>query len=271
MPYLEPTANGPTTEWARRTATKLGCHVIVGYPELASAPAASARQDSATENDDVSGSGTIYNAAVVVSPSGEVLCNYRKHFLYEADERWGASPGRDGFACLDLEFSQKTPDKQPESGLADRHTSLKVALGICMDLNPKGFVAPFEKFEFGNFAVAHNADMIVMPMAWLSAEKQDAHDEHREDVPEYRTISYWARRLTPIVRQYLHADLSRRKRTPTIFIAANRCGVEDGDTAYAGSTSAVSFAVDGSAQLVASLNAREEGLLSTTVDYEPSP
>src|SRR5690349_19528964 len=34
-PYLEPTADGPSTRWAIRTAKRLKCTVAVGYPEAA--------------------------------------------------------------------------------------------------------------------------------------------------------------------------------------------------------------------------------------------
>jgi protein N-terminal amidase len=70
--YLEPTLNGPTTKWAKAIAQKLRCHVLVGYPEQAS-------------------SGRRYNSAVLIDPSGESLCNYRKHYLFPTDETWAHS------------------------------------------------------------------------------------------------------------------------------------------------------------------------------------
>ncbi|EEH23290.2 hypothetical protein PABG_05501 [Paracoccidioides brasiliensis Pb03] len=36
-PYLESSESGPTAQWARSTARRLGCVVCVGYPELAGA------------------------------------------------------------------------------------------------------------------------------------------------------------------------------------------------------------------------------------------
>jgi predicted amidohydrolase len=56
-----------------------------------------------------------YNSALVVSPDGETIANYRKSFLYYTDETW-ALEGKDGF------FRGRIP------GLG------RVALGICMDL-----------------------------------------------------------------------------------------------------------------------------------------
>lgn len=54
-----------------------------------------------------------YNSAVLVSPKGNVLVNYRKSFLFSTDETW-AEEGRDGF------FAGEMPD-----GLG------RLAMGIC--------------------------------------------------------------------------------------------------------------------------------------------
>lgn len=50
-------------------------YVVAGYPERADPPLAS---------------GKGYNSAIVVSPTGEVVHNYRKTFLYETDKTWAA-------------------------------------------------------------------------------------------------------------------------------------------------------------------------------------
>lgn len=78
-PYLEPTAAGITSLWARTTALKHNCVVTVGYPEML----------------DVSGAIETYNSSIVVSSEGETIANYRKSFLYHTDERW-AHEGPDG-------------------------------------------------------------------------------------------------------------------------------------------------------------------------------
>ena len=89
--FLEPTAAGVTTSWARATAARLQCAVFVGYPETAG-------EDS-------------YNSAVLVTRDGNVATNYRKTFLFTTDLSW-ASEGQ-GFFAGDVE------------GLG------RVALGIC--------------------------------------------------------------------------------------------------------------------------------------------
>ncbi|KFY19492.1 hypothetical protein V493_07936 [Pseudogymnoascus sp. VKM F-4281 (FW-2241)] len=105
-PFLEPTTSGPSSVWARATAHNLKCTVVVGYPETVDV---SAKWPTSPE---------YYNAAVAVSPSGATLANYRKTFLFTTDEKW-ALEGPDGFFSGEFD------------GLGG------VALGICMDLNPK--------------------------------------------------------------------------------------------------------------------------------------
>jgi protein N-terminal amidase len=53
-----------------------------------------------------------FNSAVMVSPEGNVIANYRKHFLYTTDERW-AEEGKEGFYAGEI------------GGLG------KIAMGIC--------------------------------------------------------------------------------------------------------------------------------------------
>lgn len=72
MPYLEPTASGASSQWARTAARKYDCTVAVGYPE----------KTEGTEMPEH------YNSLVVVNPEGETLANYSKSFLYYTDETW---------------------------------------------------------------------------------------------------------------------------------------------------------------------------------------
>jgi protein N-terminal amidase len=95
IPYLEYPRIGPTSLFCRELATTYGCWVVAGYPELAEE---SETDTGAGQQED--GKGTIkegsggddvkpgYNSAVLVSPSGEVVGNYRKSFLYDTDKTW---------------------------------------------------------------------------------------------------------------------------------------------------------------------------------------
>lgn len=109
-PFLESYLSpGQQLSWGICTAKKLHTHLIMGYPE----------RDLTTDK--------LYNSAVVISSAGQILKNYRKSQLYEVDEAW-AEEG-DGFTFVVL------------PGLG------KCGLGICMDLSPKAFKAPWDAFE----------------------------------------------------------------------------------------------------------------------------
>jgi predicted amidohydrolase len=88
--------------WARTTALKYDCAVVVGYPER-------------VETERWPASPEYYNSAIVVNHAGETIGHYRKSFLYPRDTTW-ASEGRDGF------FGAALP------GLGN------VAMGIGMDV-----------------------------------------------------------------------------------------------------------------------------------------
>ena len=81
---MEPSGSGISALWARTTALKYNCDVVVGYPE---------KVDLA---ENWPASPEYYNSAVFVSKDGETIANYRKSFLYAVDETW-ALEGPDGF------------------------------------------------------------------------------------------------------------------------------------------------------------------------------
>ncbi|KAI9882282.1 MAG: Chitin synthase, class 3 [Watsoniomyces obsoletus] len=192
-PYLEPTKSGPSTEWAIQTARNLGCHVSVGYPEITQEP-----------------SPVCYNSVVLVSPAGEVLVNYRKSFLYYTDETW-AEEGKDGF------FAGTIP------GLGE------VTMGICMDLNPYRFEAPWTAYEFATHALQNSSSLILMTMAWSTVVSGPRPLETTNE-PDTLTFTYWLGRLRPLIEaSHGHPEV--------LVTLCNRVGRE-GDALYAG-TSAV--------------------------------
>ncbi|OHW91727.1 N-terminal amidase, partial [Colletotrichum incanum] len=83
-PYLEHSGSGITSLWARTTALKYNCNLVVGYPEKVDV------------TEDWPASPEYYNAALVVNEDGETIANYRKSFLYYTDETW-ALEGEEGF------------------------------------------------------------------------------------------------------------------------------------------------------------------------------
>jgi protein N-terminal amidase len=211
-PYLEPTCSGISTKWAQQVSRDLNCHTLVGYPEISF--------------------NTIYNAAAMVAPSGEVLFNYRKTFLYSADEEWGCSESADGFQSYG-----------PFQSLG----GLKIQVGICMDLNPYKFQAPFDKFEFANSAAENDVSLILCPMAWLHSDSPSLQetDELKKikkaslklvpSEPNMSTVNYWLLRMTPFI--------SSRPSKRIAMITCNRSGLVD-DVLYAGSSSMFTFDPD---------------------------
>ncbi|KAJ3207381.1 Carbon-nitrogen hydrolase [Entophlyctis luteolus] len=185
-PHL-PAAFEATRAWAQRTADAYTCSVQVGCP----------RVDEATNE--------WRNSVVVMFPAqtrrDPVV--YDKHFLYEVDERW-ATPGP-SFLSQPMRLGPR---------------EFNVGFGICMDINPWRFKAPFAKFEFGNYHLEHNTDFLSLSMAWvLGEEAEDARAAHMD------TIVYWASRLQPLIVQ------GRR-----VFVAiCNRIGGENG-TRFCGSS-----------------------------------
>ncbi|KFY46411.1 hypothetical protein V494_00454 [Pseudogymnoascus sp. VKM F-4513 (FW-928)] len=185
-PFLEPTTSGPSTDWARATAHKLNCTVVVGYPETVDV---SAKWPTSPE---------YYNSAVAVSPSGATLANYRKSFLYYTDETW-ALEGPDGF--FGGEFK----------GLGN------VAMGICMDLNPYKFEAAWSAWEFAYHIIHVEARVAIVSMAWNTREEAESYAQHPKE-PDMETLAYWVARLEPLVRREEEGEI--------IVVLANRTGVE---------------------------------------------
>ena len=225
-PFLEPTAAGPTTRWAINTARRLNCHIIVGYPEI---------------HTDLSGGETTnYNSTVTVSPTGEVLNNYRKSFLYYTDEIWAT----EGF----LSSQARTPFSITSiSGIGP------VGHGICMDINPYRFEAPWTDYEFANSMLRAGVKTIVLSMAWLT-RLAPADLEIEPEKPDMETVAYWLERFFPL----RDAESNPMVEDDVIVVFANRCGiegnrigsvrvenggeVEDGDrVCYAGSSCVMRF------------------------------
>lgn len=102
-PHLEESSTGISSLWARNTALKHDCTVVVGYPEKVD-PTLNWPTDP-----------QYYNSAIAVNGDGETVANYRKSHLYYTDETW-ALEGSHGF------FKGRLP------GLG------QAAMGICMDL-----------------------------------------------------------------------------------------------------------------------------------------
>lgn len=227
-PYLEPTADGPSTRWAIRTATRLKCTVAVGYPEAAA---------SINPDDDSGGNwntaydakitakeDTIaYNSLVFVDAQGQVVAHHRKHFLYYTDETW-AKEGT-GF------YSGVLP-------IGNAGQRIKAAAGICMDINPYKFEAPWTAYEFANHCRTAKAKIIILSCAWLT--RLSALELIEEPMrPDMDTLAYWIERFRPLFE-------TNGPEQEVILIAANRTGDEGqapviGSVRYAGSSTVMAL------------------------------
>ncbi|OHE96354.1 N-terminal amidase [Colletotrichum orchidophilum] len=225
-PFLEHSGSGITSLWARTTALKYNCNVVVGYPEKVDV------------SDNWPTSPEYYNSAIVVNGDGETIANYRKTFLYYTDETW-ALEGQgffDGFI--------------PGLGNA--------SMGICMDLNPYKFEAPWHEFEFAFHVLECESNVVILSMAWMTREDGRMFSRMPNE-PDMDTLTYWVTRLEPLIRSENGDEV--------IVIFCNRTGIED-EAVYAG-TSAVIGIQDGEVKIYGLLGRGSKDLLVVDTNNGP--
>ncbi|KAI0434756.1 carbon-nitrogen hydrolase [Xylaria sp. FL1042] len=226
-PFLEPRGSGISALWARTAALKLNCVVTVGYPE---------KEDVKLKWPT---SPEYYNSVLAVNADGETIAHYRKSFLYYTDETW-ALEGPEGFYGGFI----------PHFGTT--------AMGICMDINPYKFEAPWHAFEFAFHCLEVEANLVIVTMAWMTREDASLFSSIPNE-PDMDTLTYWMARLEPLIRSDNQDEI--------IVIFCNRAGIER-DTVYAG-TSTVIGIKDGEVNVYGLLGRGEEKLL--VVDTEKPP
>ena len=197
----EPKPGYLTFDWCSGQARRLNSFIFCGYPEISD--------------------GLGYNSMMVVSPTGTLVANYRKKFLYTLDKSW-AREG-DAFKSIQIEIRGK---------------SIEVGLGICMDINPYEFEAPFNAFELANFWLRSNVDICVFCTNWTSSDNDEG----------INLLNYWVTRMTPLIN-----DSKRR-----YFIAADRVGDERG-TGYMGNSCIIQL--ESRPKLITKLDRYSEGIL----------
>ncbi len=82
-----------------------------------------------------------------------------------------------------------------------------------MDLNPWEFKSPYNLFEFGNFCLEQEVDLVCLMANWLYNDSDKNENNHVLEVN-----SYWADRLTPLIK-----SKSKKK---VYFCVSNRVGTE---------------------------------------------
>ncbi|KAH6607340.1 hypothetical protein Trco_003653, partial [Trichoderma cornu-damae] len=224
-PFLEPSGSGISSLWARTTALRYNCAVLVGYPEKV----------------DVSPSWPTgpeyYSSAIVVNGDGETVANYQKSFLYYTDQSW-ALEGSRGF------YDGYIP------GLGN------TSIGICefdstsMLFLPYKFEAPWHAFEFAFHVLQAESNLVIVSMAWMTREDR-RHFSRMPNEPDMDTLTYWVTRLEPLIRSDNEHEI--------IVVFCNRTGVEE-EATYAG-TSAVIGIREGEVNVYGLLGRGDKGLL----------
>lgn len=194
---------------------------------------AATRSSETKESKDEVISGTIYNSACLISPVGSVIFNYRKSFLYETDEVWGAQENPNGFETFHLNLNKqyytelaklqqdhidlanieaaqfyKQAAKVKEEDNTHEHIQklnekyqqlfIKTSIGICMDLSPYKFEAPFYDFEYTSFCFSNDVRLVLFPMAWLSsASPSTKYSEKSEEQTRATKATYLQKRFFP--------------------------------------------------------------------------
>ncbi|KAJ5689409.1 hypothetical protein N7462_003801 [Penicillium macrosclerotiorum] len=209
-PYLEPAGTGRSAIWARETAQRLRCTVCVGYPEIEAGTGTSPA--------------TYYNSLIVVDETGAVVHNYRKSFLYFTDETWAAE------GKVEHGFHELTLPRATDSA-APRH--IPTSFGICMDINPYKFEAPYTAYEFAHRVLDSRSQLVVLSMAWLTAlggEQLAALG----NAPDMDTFSYWLNRFMPLLETTMghtgdvdgYGTAGEPAPRRVILVFANRAGEE---------------------------------------------
>ncbi|RHZ74242.1 hypothetical protein CDV55_107862 [Aspergillus turcosus] len=240
-PFLEPAGMGVSAAWARETATRLRCKVCVGYPEIeiGRVDAAAAGAECSAQPQE-----KYYNSLLVVDEQGEVLLNYRKTFLYFTDETWAAE-GTAERGFHELVFNSGSDSSGRGDVLPSR---VATSFGICMDINPYKFEAPFTAWEFANRVLDSKSQLVILSMAWTTFMGREELDA-LADKPDLDTFNYWIQRFWPLVKEKMRHDVdlgcdghdaecAQEKKIVIIF--GNRCG-EEGSVRYAGTSAIIAI------------------------------
>ena len=190
---IEPTLSyfdkGIQYDFASKLAKRLKCHVFLGYPE------------KTYDN-------KYYNSCMIVTPDGKSLPSTHKHFLYKDDKTWCAE-GED-FGYVEIKIRNKI---------------IKLGIGICMDINPYEFTAPWKKMEFANFCLNKDVDLIIFPTSWTDSHPGEDDIQYTLDA-----IDYWISRMEPYKKKKIKKNV--------YLLCADRIGKEK-DTTFVGVSCAV--------------------------------
>ncbi|KIP08928.1 hypothetical protein PHLGIDRAFT_23215 [Phlebiopsis gigantea 11061_1 CR5-6] len=244
-PYLEDPGAGPTSKFCAELSKRLRCHVVAGYPE---ALGKDEPRDVIVMGDYVHEE-VGANSAILYSPDGTLLGNYRKTNPFETDMTW-AKPGT-GFATYQLPHPLHT-----------------MVLGICMDLNaqpPALWTLEDGPYEIAQHCLDKKANVLVLLNAWLDSCREF------DDATDWSTLNFWAARLRPLwARSEDIEDEGGDEEEPsqredsepreTTVIICNRTGSEN-DKRFAGTSAVFSMRKgSGRPKLVYAMDRTTEGV-----------
>lgn len=217
QPYMSLYNQGEQYEFVSNLSKRLKCYSFLGYAE-------------------VTQKGHYYNSCFIITPEGESLPSYRKHFLYTDDERWSLEGKNFGY----IEITTK------------KGIQLKLGIGICMDINPYKFKSPFKKMEFANHCLNKNVDLIIFPTNWIDSEPNDTSELHKHDL-----WNYWMERMEPYKK-----NNSKNKKN-VYMLCANRIGTEK-TTTFHGCSCIMKIAPD--FEVIAGAGLKEEAIVEATLN-----
>ncbi len=203
----------------------------------------------------------IYNAVQIVDETGRVILRVNKHHLYCIDETW-ADEDTSGFTSTKLVLKGKGGN----SNTVEEYR-IKTTVGICMDINPYKFEAPWEEYEFAKEIEKKKSSLILFASAWTNAHPND-DVETKAIVPDRtETWNYWFNRLLPLfVEEGVGEEVALKPRKRA-FVFANRVGVER-EIHFVGSS--VVFEIERGGKLIVKggLDNEKEGVLVAHVECE---
>ena len=217
QPYMSLYNQGEQYEFVSNLSKRLKCYSFLGYAE-------------------VTQKGHYYNSCFIITPEGESLPSYRKHFLYTDDERWSLEGKNFGY----IEINTK------------KGIQLKLGIGICMDINPYKFKSPFKKMEFANHCLNKNVDLIIFPTNWIDSEPNDTSELHKHDL-----WNYWMERMEPYKKK------NSKNKKNVYMLCANRIGKEKTTTFY-GCSCIMKIAPD--FEVIAGAGLKEEAIVEATLN-----
>lgn len=170
-----------------------------------------------------------YNSLLVVNENGEVIHNYRKSFLYFTDETWAAEGNVErGFHELSFHMQDSAPAQDADDIHRASTRRVATSFGICMDINPYKFEAPYTAWEFANRVLDSQSQLVILSMAWLTLLSQEELAA-LEGQPEMDTFNYWLNRFYPLIEkkmQHTHDLDGDEDSKKVVIVFANRAGEE---------------------------------------------